>query len=93
MKYEEAVAIEHEITRMLVATAKEEHKERVFTAHKMAIEALEKQIPQKPIERWTGDGWVIKCPVCGKFFDDSEYEWVRQFCGGCGQKIDWSDTE
>lgn len=55
-------------------------------------EALEKQIPKKPIGRWDGNETIIECPSCGKYpFDLSEYEWARRFCGNCGQAIDWSD--
>lgn len=56
------------------------------------INALEKQIPKKPKnfqkcnfpEPSTGD-----CPVCGEFLID----FTDNFCGCCGQKIDWSDFE
>lgn len=56
-------------------------------------QALEKQVPKKPIYRWTGDETVIECPCCEKYpFDLSEYEWARNFCGNCGQAIDWSEV-
>lgn len=60
----------------------------------IAIECIEKQIPRNPIWRWDGNETIIECPNCGKYpFDMSEYEWARQFCGNCGQAIDWSDNE
>lgn len=59
----------------------------------MAIQALEKQIPQSP--DYEGDGysngqlvydtWV--CPCCGHHYevDYDDYE----YCPKCGQHIDW----
>lgn len=72
----------------------EEAREEVVDALHMAKEALELQNPKEPTVRWTGDETVIECPNCGKYpFDLSEYKWARQFCGNCGQAIDWSDEE
>ena len=56
-------------------------------------EALEKQIPKKPVvvgeeyifgkDEWERD---YECPFCGNpYADDS-------FCSCCGQKLDWSDN-
>lgn len=55
-------------------------------AFKVAIEALEKQIPKKP----DLDGGVY-CPCCLHEFK-SHYDETR-YCPNCGQAIDWSDTE
>lgn len=51
---------------------------------KIAIEALEKQIPKKPY--WEYGVW--HCKSCGLdvFRDDF-------FCPICGQEIDWEDDE
>jgi hypothetical protein len=46
--------------------------------------ALEKQIPKKPKER-QGTTYSF-CPCC-----DSNN--IYEYCGDCGQKIDWSDTK
>ena len=59
------------------------------TAH-MAIEALDKRIPKKPIksDREIRYCEVWKCPSCS-------FEWssrVVDFCYKCGQAIDWSET-
>lgn len=56
-------------------------------------EALEKQIPKKPVvvdeeyifekDEWERD---YECPFCGSpYADDS-------FCSCCGQKLDWSEN-
>jgi hypothetical protein len=64
-----------------------------------AISALEKQIPQKP--NLQGDGYAdgefvydyAECPVCGCDFEEESNCWGCKFCPGCGQALDWSDTE
>lgn len=53
-------------------------------ALEMAISALEKQIPAKPVN----DGAFGKCPDCGYEFNSellSEYDLI--FCLNCGKKI------
>ena len=61
----------------------------------LACEALEKQIPKKPIDdRYP---WSI-CPVCGGSMNlEHIQEYIQNeepsHCEHCGQKIDWSDTE
>ena len=48
-------------------------------AMKLAIDALEKQIPKK-MESY------YYCPNCGKFI-------TTDYCPECGQAIDWSEVE
>ena len=50
-------------------------------ASEMAIKALEKQIPKKPID-------LQYCPECKEivFFGNKH-------CIKCGQKLDWSDED
>ena len=64
-------------------------------ALKLAIEALEKQIPKKPDFEgdgyWDGelvyDTWI--CPCCEKKYevDYEEYD----YCPNCGQNLDWRE--
>ena len=60
-----------------------------LTAMGMVTEALEKQIPKKPINYDSVPH--SRCPVCNnsvKIFEDAhEYH----YCLYCGQAIDWSD--
>lgn len=60
----------------------------------LAIGALEKQIPKKPIIRKTEDyfGYVeyIICPNCEKVEFGHEHPC---FCKLCGQAINWEDDE
>ena len=57
----------------------------------VAINALEKQIAKKPIERISllGLDKGGKCPTCNKHINTCRY-WM--YCE-CGQKIDWSDSK
>ena len=69
-------------------------------AAKMAIQALEKQIPKKPRKTDSYRGvlkrvYAYVCPTCGNVCLE-KYMNKRQntmFCWNCGQKIDWSDEE
>ena len=54
----------------------------------MAIEALEKQIPRKPVEQ--GD-----CPTCGRYvgyLDTITWE-LPKYCVECGQALDWGEEK
>ncbi len=64
------------------------------------VEALEKQIPRKPITRnelvKTERGYALLdeneqeyCPVCNYFVQPP----CERYCSHCGQALDWSDTE
>lgn len=50
----------------------------------MAVDALQKQIPKKPIPYYYKD----KCPnpACGLIVKIGE-----KYCKGCGQKLRWSE--
>lgn len=65
------------------------HDEAIF----MALKALEKQIPKKPIERFTGNEYVCECPICHGLTDTPKEVVVQsiQHCSWCGQKLDWSE--
>lgn len=65
------------------------HGLTVYTvAYNMAIEALEKQIPQKVVRR---DG-NYNCPACGKPAMAVSAR-KKKYCDFCGQAIDWSENE
>ena len=55
----------------------------------MAINALEKQIPKKPISYDDCEQFFIRC-TCGKCTDT---RFFHGYCTWCGQKLDWSDEE
>lgn len=52
----------------------------------IAIEALEKQLPKKPIEHSAKFAAIYECPSCG---DVDVYG--QKNCDNCGQKIKWSE--
>ena len=58
---------------------------------KEAVDALEKQIPRKPI----GEHYAkMRCPACGKRIPSGQGSSSRRrdnWCNYCGQKIDWSE--
>ena len=58
----------------------------------MAVAALEKQIPKKPV----GDLNSVphyRCPSCKNAVKVYEDDAVRPQCHYCNQKLDWGDTE
>ena len=64
-------------------------------AMKVAIEALEKQIPQKvKYKNRHGEGFDLynrdyyNCPRCGRRLRNKQKD---NRCGRCGQAIDWSE--
>lgn len=82
MKAEEAI--------MLIQAIPEKIWDQMDTAEKeameMAIEALEKQIPKKPV-KWSNG--TLHCPNCEK--DNSCL--CFKVCVECGQALDWSEEE
>ena len=67
-------------------------------AFEIAIEALEKQIPRKPIEDTANltDFKIFHCPICNKrIVSRLDGEWIagrpQKYCDNCGQALDWSE--
>ena len=88
MTYEDAIK---NINALNAVCGKKDFYDTEFeNALALAIDALEKQIPKKPIIREAEDsfGFVkyILCPNCEKV--DFGYE-RHCFCKLCGQAIDW----
>lgn len=100
MKIEEAIEILHPDTTAETIRkieyyggfrGKEKAIEYVNEASIVACEALEKQISKKPKDiRYFGMAGhhIGLCPVCN---DGANSEF--QYCGDCGQKLDWSVEE
>ena len=63
-------------------------KEELTEAMKMAIQALEKQIPKKPYKD-NENGIYEKeyCPICHRSLFPNDHHCI------CGQAIDWRDEE
>ena len=69
-----------------------------YEAIELAVEALEKQIPKKPIysdydDNGFGDviPYTAKCPVCGYEFDFGT--WHENHHCICGQALDWEEIK
>lgn len=60
--------------------------------NEVVAEALEKQIPKKPIPQ---DEDCLECPNCDSFIgyasECREEHYRVEYCPICGQAIDWSD--
>lgn len=65
----------------------------------VAIQALEKQIPKKPIMKQYFEDLedeYLCCPTCGEILTDripADNKTFYFYCMNCGQKFDWSDEE
>ena len=71
-----------------------------YEALEMAIEALEKEVPQQPtksIDPFNNNLYKMNCPTCGNYigYGNSKVGRFNRFtivpdrCGYCGQKIDF----
>ena len=60
-----------------------------LTAMDAVIEALDKQIPKKPI--CTNEGTIARCPVCEAIHLHYISSVEIDYCERCGQAIDWSE--
>ena len=102
MKYEEAlnqniklspIQARNDLERYLLRDEKPIPK-----AVAMGMQALEKQIPKKPIksEKFLKSKHTVKvavCPNCNSSLGLCNYaKTTFKFCGDCGQALDWSDT-
>ena len=89
MTYEEA--IKH--FKSLQKRYTKEHNGRMCEKVNLALEALDKQIPKKPLHIHKN----YYCPICKEdgwmLWDDAIPNDMDKYCGKCGQAIDWSDDE
>ena len=85
MTYEEA--IKH--FKSLQKRYTKEHNGRMCEKVNLALEALEKQIPKKPLHMHKN----YYCPICKEdgwmLWDDAIPNDMDKYCGKCGQAIDW----
>ena len=64
------------------------HSQVLRDAVGVAIQALEKQIPKKPLQKSYMVKGAVVCPIC-------EFVVLKAdgYCSHCGQHLDWSDAE
>lgn len=75
--------------RYLLGCLSDEYQcSQMIEALELAKQAVEKQIPKNvlPDSKYYGNGI---CPNCNAVFMDKS----TNFCGNCGQALDWSDTK
>ena len=66
------------------------NSEENIEAKKIAIAAMRKQIPKKPVTyKETNRAY---CPVCGETVRGIDKPYGK-YCSGCGQRLDWSDEQ
>lgn len=92
MKYEEAIGILTYQALVLERVSGKSTLERSrIEALNKAVEAIEKQIPKKPLHMHKN----YYCPVCKEdgwmLWDDAIPNDMDNYCGICGQAIDWSN--
>ena len=87
MTYEEA--IKNINTLNAVCGQKGLYDDEFESALALAIEALEKQIPKRPLHMHKN----YYCPICKEdgwmLWDDAIPNDMDKYCGKCGQAIDW----
>lgn len=94
---------------MIIMTCKEAKEmlenERLMTFYRypaldsaveLAIESLEKQIPEKPQVSKCNTFTDFHCPNCKNLIaiedeHDIFYGWKSKYCDHCGQALDWSE--
>lgn len=65
---------------------KEEHQEQFKEAYRVALQALEKQIPKNPRKYKASKDFIyFECPRC-----DNKIQADVKYCRYCGQALDWS---
>lgn len=89
MTYEEA--IKH--FRSLQKRYTTEHNGTMCEKVALALVAMEKQVPKKPLHMHKN----YYCPICKEdgwmLWDDAIPNDMDKYCGKCGQAIDWSDVK
>ncbi len=104
MTYEEAKDVLINIT---VRFGRSQGKTQFVQAWEKALEAIEKQIPKKPITsthkyimgntREEGEYKLTHCPHCWENkeigYFDSLVDKGTKYCRRCGQAIDWSEAK
>ena len=92
MKYEEAIGIlTYQALDLEQASVKSTLERSRIEALNKAVEAIEKQIPKKPLHMHKN----YYCPICKEdgwmLWDDAIPNDMDKYCGICGQAIDWNN--
>lgn len=99
MKVEEAEMTNKEAIQNLIQISRMYGHKWQQEACAIAIKALEKQMPKKPIRiEYVDGGAESECPSCKKricmvFGNGDTFRWQMPYCCDCGQKIDWEGEQ
>lgn len=65
------------------------------TEYEMAIAALEKQVPKKPVDQMDNFGCTtLSCPICKNHVINYFNRHIKPpHCMMCGQKLEWDKEE
>ena len=77
-----------------IAEVEWEYPMKYAVAFEKAIEALKKQVPQKPSPCTNQKSNLYICPSCNRFIAKNEQSHGNidiPYCKWCGQKLDWGD--
>lgn len=89
MEYKDALEYLKILRNLVDITEHDSGAELQRQTYDVAIKAVEKQIPKKPINKeGDSDGSCGYCPNCNHVVDDY---FDYKVCQECGQAIDWSD--
>lgn len=71
---------------------KPEDEAKEAEALAIAIKAMKKQDPMKPVKEIFGN---YDCPVCNAYveFSGNQSYYKHGYCPNCGQAIDWNEGE
>lgn len=89
MKPEEAI----ETIKIAIAEVEWNYPMDYAAAFETAIEALEKQVPIKPVSKYEYRDNKNVCPSCETKNSCRIVMFWEKFCPDCGQAIDWSEEE
>lgn len=82
-----------ESLKLACFTLKEVQRYRAVGTPEECRAAVERQIPKKPVEMKPTDKLLngyFACPMCGGWVGMDEYS--NEYCGCCGQQINWCDN-
>ena len=88
----EAIAFFRNFNEYMSTRANTKSDIKMMDRHLLVIQALEKQLENRPIGKYTN----YKCPMCcrrvrsGKWSSSFSRD---NFCQRCGQKLDWSGSD
>ena len=92
MTYEEAHKYFEDV-QQLYTVYRVKYCDDIISANDIAILAIEKQIPKKPVGNYYAQ---MRCPSCNHRIPSGMGSSSRRrdnWCNYCGQKIDWSNIE